>query len=1139
MFVIFDEDHNVESMIMTTSSLGLNILGLNLLAGTLEHKITIELNSSITIESKLINGDYQVNEFLKIKQPSTGYAISVVFYTNGTVSGQIKEANLAILGSVFSTTLYIGDKLSFSTNKATTIYNVYLQNELYGVFGSTNDSLVLYLNGEVTDENFIEEINSYTTSFIQNEINFLNDRLDNIENSKKPIDDLFYYYTDVVAKLLQEYSNSSVLYETALDKSEELNKQLGRYQTDVNDLQSAKATEILSICEEVISCSDICAVSKTCGTCNRNYPMTHWGIGLLKELENVVINSKPVINDTEWTVGYFCRLITNIKSWGKINYGQICSYKSGYEVETKLKWASENSNCNVSHFRPVEVDTYPTPYTGVCLSDNTCGMYLQPSECVITDSACHIAQLQMINSLNSNDAMQLEPLKNLIETKIAFSVASTQTEEYRYKRNIANCNLASNQNVLNSLYNHTQFEIDFNYDSLLIEFNYIKQIEALPFNNFEDLFDLKRIFFDVAIGTTSPSSFPLVLSFEVPFLNTSSEISVTVDFSSPKSIIKRDIASSVVKHLSGLVTNNRRRRSCDIAEPSHNEHHFEQYCAMINNVKNYLLELNDSINFVTTNAEDLQNQFTNIIDYMLLEKSDIDSITFNIDIDALNAYLNSATSKDELLDTSFSSEEYVNIVESLKNIENISSNVTASVYSTAIVSWWTMINNIHQTSYNRIIDDRKCFGFADCLKSIINALKEIINDSFNGNFQIVNPNKLLLAETMAMSIIPSKLESNDTWTQLQLLYEVTLDIEMNTHWCIKAPVLVTQPDPFVYVELGSNNTEIKCGGSNNVTYSWLKNGFPIIDSLSSILRINQANKDDAAQYQCLITNPAGTDLSAVSELRVYVPPVITLSPSNISTFEGDEDLGLFICNATGYPTPVYEWYFSIDKINWELVGNGSNEYVSYKPTNERQGWYKCRATIYNKYKDESEAAFLSVIGASVSTISYIVNFTMAIYIDPTRMTTLHNYTGEAYEEGLGETILTTVKHNEIWRFSYIDNMKTPIDNPKSQFDVSFHLNTHYDYSVTMVIADQAEEANKQNNELLIILENLKQRVEETSLWFQYEGDFMYAIPPTFVIYNPIHKCPDGQRLLDNTFICGKIINHLPVTVFVIISFINS
>ena len=1125
MFVTFDaDDHNIDSMVMTTSCLGLNILGISLPAGTLEHKITIELDSMIKIESKIIDGDYQVNEFMKIKQPTSGYAVSVTFYTNGTVIGEIKDVHLAILGTVFSTTLYISDKLTFSTNLATTIYNIHLENDMFGVFGSSksSQSLVLYVNSEVTDMNFIKDVNTYTTSFIMNEIHIFNNRLDTIMSSKQPIEKLFYFYSDVVSKLQQELNVSSVLYETAVEQVEDLGNLLDQYQNDVNALQLAKVHEILSVCGEG-NCSDICAIQKVCGTCNGNYLVSHWGLGLMKEEENILVNYKKDIDHKEWKVGYFCRLITNINSWGKTSYGQICSYKSGYDVEMKPTWVSEYSNCNVSLFKSVEIDTYLTPLNEICLLHDTCGMNLQPSECVITDSACRIAQLQMINSLNGNEALQLQPLKNLLETKAALSIAFTQAEEYRYRRNIANCSLAFNQNILKSL--HSQIsEIDISYDNLSIDLSFLREIESLQFNTSEDLFKLIRISFEVTIDSVSPESFPLLLLFEVPVLNASSEISVTVDFSSPKSIIKRDIASAVLKNLVGLTknTNNRRKRSCDVVtEPSHNEHHFEQYCVIIDSVKNYLQELNNTIQFVAENTDDLKLEFMNLIEYVLLEQSDKNFVDFDIDIDKLNSFLNSTTSKDELLDSSFSSEEYVIIAESLKNIESILDIVASTIDNSTIVAWWNMMNGLHLTSYNRIIDDRKCYGFIDCLKTVVNILQEITNNSFSGINQIVDSNKFQLAEQMALSIISGVYVSNDTWSHLEPLYQIALDVESNTDWCIEAPVITAQPDPFVYVELGSN-TEIICGGPSNVRYSWLKNGFPIIDNNVDTLRLNQVDEHDEGQYQCSIENAAGKDLSAISEVRVYVPPVIAHSPSNMSTFEGNEDDGLFICNATGYPTPVYKWYFSINKLNWELVGNGSNEYVVYKPTKARQGWYKCRAIIY-EHEDESGAAYLSVIGASISKISYKVNFTMAIFILCDLNNSTESYTGDSYISGLHEIIINTIKQTEVWRFGYIEHLKTSIDFFGSQLHVSFDLSTHYDYSLIISIADQAEEADMQNIELLTVLNNMKMRLNEASISFDYVHDFMYAFPQTLTIADAMFTCPDGQRLLENTFICGMII----------------
>ena len=1119
MFVSFTEDHDVNSMIMTSSCAGLNLMGLSFPAGSLEHKITIILDEVIVIESNILDGEYQVNEFLKIQQPSSDYSISVAFYANGSISGEIRDANLFLFGKVISTTIKIADKATFTTSALLGVFSIDWEGQLFGVFDIDHETqnLIAHINSALSQgASFYNELNVYISEYIENAITAFNNRLEFISNSEQEVEKLFYFNSDMVTKLQNEFDELSLSYDEAVEIVNNTAQLLEQYQTEVNDLDITEVDEILSICNDG-NCMTDCAVQETCSLCEHDIFFKHWGIGLTLNEEDSAVSYKKDVSYSKWTVGYFCRLITNIKSWGKTTYGQICSYKSEDIMETKAKWVLENKLCNISHFEAVEIDNYLVPANEICFSNQSgCGMHLQSSSCMISDSACNIAQLKMINSLEVNKQQQLQSLENLLETKSNLLIAQTQAEELRYRKEVSKCKLAHYHDLVKSLYGQLT-DINNNREGLLIEFSHIQQIEYLLVNHsVENFVHVNEISFDVIVNGSTPASFPLMISFESSPLNASIEISVFVDFHSPRPVFKRDIASSIMNKLKEQMTNSRKRRSCDLAEPSHNEKRFEQYCSMLGNIKEYFIELNETLNTMIANGQNSKTKIGDIVTYKLLTYADKEVIPITIDMDKLNSYLNApAVTEDDLLKSSLSSIEYVQVESSLQSVMDVTATIASTIDDTILTSWWVMLNNLHQTLYNRVIDEKKCFGFADCFKTVLTTFREFVDDSKIDSVPLINVERFNIAEEQALKLITKFIELNNTWDVLEPMYEIILEVDASTSWCSSAPILVDQPDANIYAEIGST-VELLCTANHVVAwYNWLKDGFPMKDTALNVLRLHSVGKSDEGQYQCLVSSEAGYTLSTAFELHVYSPPVLTSSPSNVITYEGNEDDALFVCDATGYPTPLYYWYFSNDKANWTMVGNGSNEYVVYKPTKASEGWYRCQASIHDR-SIQSEAAFLNVLGASISKISYRVTFNMAIYSTDE----LHS-SSEGYTQGLHGTLKSAIKRNDIWEYGFFENVDTTVDYNTSQLNASFHLSAVYDYSLTKSIADQALEADQRNAELLGILEKLNLRLRDASISFGYLGDFLYTFPQTFNSSDPLFSCLDGQELAKNTFICGK------------------
>jgi len=130
---------------------------------------------------------------------------------------------------------------------------------------------------------------------------------------------------------------------------------------------------------------------------------------------------------------------------------------------------------------------------------------------------------------------------------------------------------------------------------------------------------------------------------------------------------------------------------------------------------------------------------------------------------------------------------------------------------------------------------------------------------------------------------------------------------------VTAPVL-SGPNNQTVIE-GNNATlaATLTAGAPAPTYQWYFGATPLSDdgvhiygSTSLSLTITNAqNPADQGTYSLVASNVAGMYTNSAT-LTVYVPPVITPQPTNLTVNVGDT--ANFVSGATGYPVPALQWY---------------------------------------------------------------------------------------------------------------------------------------------------------------------------------------------------------------------------------------
>ena len=116
-----------------------------------------------------------------------------------------------------------------------------------------------------------------------------------------------------------------------------------------------------------------------------------------------------------------------------------------------------------------------------------------------------------------------------------------------------------------------------------------------------------------------------------------------------------------------------------------------------------------------------------------------------------------------------------------------------------------------------------------------------------------------------------------------------------------APSITTQPQGATVVQGANATFSLSAAGTPAPTFQWRKNGVAISGATSASLSFTSAQVADAGDYTCVVSNSAGSVVSAVATLVVQVPPQISLQPLGQTVVRGSAFT--LAAGATGSPTP--------------------------------------------------------------------------------------------------------------------------------------------------------------------------------------------------------------------------------------------
>lgn len=1136
-FITLNSQNQVDNIILATYCTGLSMMGYDLPPGTIRTNLYISgaskpttpspsYSSSPFIAHAFLTTDskrLQVNDFITIVQPNMGPAASIAYSTGTTVTGSIEEADVSILGAHFSTSLDFTSS-GFSFQKTTQLYGNFTA-DISGVMTTGTmrswDDFSLSVSGQFAagTSGFVSELQSYVYGFTDDAINSARTRASLAESAINSTLDAIAAFNPVISQIQNDHNTIDAAYMEALSDVQAANASLQLAMNAVSGLSPLAHNiyeELMNVCPDQM-CMKECASSPFCHAMMKEVYVSEHGIDNVVHLEQLLQHKSVTSMQERWTSDYICRVMTKIKGWGQIAFDQTCSYPYIYEMSSYTYQQAYHTAVNVSRSESAVIANHDTYINEPQCDVDPCGRMMYNIDCIYRRSACSIARTPILNTLNETERAAVWPFITFIVAQQNLTAAVANLTTFEQIRNMSQQEVNDATSIYQRLQNEHTIARNANMSIVAAEMSLLALGSYLEGVTIQNLFTINTISFQTTITDSSPQVLPITIRYTLAGLGPQT-VNANAQFTASYAVLKRELAQILLSDIGNVLSHHISKRSVTL--PTFNERQFEERCAMVNSVKDYLEQIRSSL--ITTHSNAVQacanlsstiESLNNTINYM---PTDYPNVNFTY----LASMYNVALTPDQLTAIARNEPEIMSIIESTTQLRDYISSMWDKMPIMAASNWMIDMKNAHSTQKISSVAGRTCYSFSDCLNMATFTIWQVLQDtpsaaaqSWSQSLPMARQQLLELALNATLNIT---LAATRDWPVIGIVNQII----SSNYWCSGLPEIPQPLESSIPVEIGDTIT-IQCTANSNLplSYSWKKDGFVVAGQSSMTFIKTNANSDDEGQYQCLVTNAVGTVESTFAQVVMYSPPNITLHPMDYETYEGSDNGGYFACNATGHPIPTFMWYFRHqNSTQWVMISNSSNELVIPKPTKADQGWYRCTATA-SIGQAMSNSAHLSILGASTSKLIYKVHFWMNI-------TSRIPSSGSGAADSTPPPSLTTIDYfrSELnLGKAAIDNLQVGFNQEGDVVQVGVHLSTYYEYMVNETMEVQAPKARMYWSDLNSALMQLEDKVQNRVFWFEVEGSYFETVHQSASVSDLIYWCPDGSVLMYSNFLCSKYI----------------
>ena len=1079
---------------------------------------TLIVRSTLQLVSRLPLGP-----LLTLLPGEDSLALSAAFpANNGSRKAKLHSVDVSILGTVFNTEININEDMLNFTADAELFGNYPAKLSVTALTNVPWNRMVFMVDGQL-NTNTVQEIDNYVKQYIiEDVINKTLERERNVRQAFVRANQTLTLLTTQLSMRQMQLSEANEKYERAIEASRIANETLRNATAGVNtaNTQISQAQNALNQVCQLDSCMDIEVRRDVCQTCYQDIVVE--GSGTCTVLRPKVVCDEVVqyVRRRRW------RYVTLCQDYCY----RVCGWFTSY---TRCRQSCRGLCVSEEYLEPmmdIVKKTVLEPKTEPCdppqqvlnqsISMTCCQSYIERSPDLQCQEMCRSAQVQATERLRETNRQVAEPFERLNQARQAVLNANARLARARVERDSAQFMRDqarepyqnAQETIIVSLVNQRRL-----LDEVEDELKIVRRYET---DGIEGVFALKDVHFSTEISTQSPTILPLTFSYS-SFGEDLTKV-INFDFTASKELNMRQIAVEIASDIVDTPRFNKRstpsvrlRRQDDsgseIAERSRNKELFQENCALIANIEQYVQNILNSLETVHESnnnaAERLRQSKENL--QMQAESSNSQMDTM-INFGALEELFN--ITGEDFRDTS--DEEIIeNYRNYFKDLANTTVEMLDSVDNTSFGEWQASMEMLHNQTGSAA--GYPCTGFADCLDTTTELIKRLITDLRPGEdkqvlqqqFEQSRQGYIQLATSMTLKV-------PDAVILITGLLETVDDEILSTYWCSLSPNITEQPPIQVNASSGSDFT-LDCPYESSLPVSahWRKDGVPIPSSNSSTLVVPKANIMDSGNYTCHIANAVGMESSLNVSVLVYDLPEFFQVLRPVTTYAGNESGAWFSCNASAWPYPGWRWYYRAHESDpWiQFEGEDTNELTILSPQKEDEGWYTCEA--YNNYGYlRAPPVYLTILPVSIAQLGLKIKFQLT-----------YNSSRECGNTSLLKENIETYLREEI-KIGSASVYNTEIDTSMSSlYMVALTLvseNTTTENTKTMILREIENKALPPRGAIVSARRALQQAAISGTVSFSCQ-DVDFELEESSLTFQTLeYFCPPGQELNSNFLLCG-------------------
>ena len=652
--------------------------------------------------------------------------------------------------------------------------------------------------------------------------------------------------------------------------------------------------------------------------------------------------------------------------------------------------------------------------------------------------------------------------------------------------------------------------------------------EALNASDGKEVVDLDELKFSLFV----PSEGFGKISFQSNASTVSGKratIRFLVDFDQVERSISSASKSIVAKLFAG--EHSRRKRSIPeaISENSTNsvDSSFTDYqyaCLFMNKTHQYLKNMFDSLGDLIASVKGLNfNLSSGLRELEILTQTAVNSsLSQNISLNA---------SSGDNSNNSFL-EEYVEMLQVLKDGIIGLNNDSSQHWNDSLEAWRAFLE-----VFTSAKEFEECSGTQDCIEYFFAGAKEFYEFEDSPRAleikealpQLKEVIKSLTTEDMSMQ------EAEQALTSAALLMNLTYD---DSVLCGGLPRITSSSQGEVITFPGYNLTlSCRAKEEQRLKYAWRRNDNSISESVDGTFHVGNITTENEGAYYCIVSNNKGSTVSNVTLVKVHRKPVITDNPKPQRVVFRSQMPVTFTCNATANPLPTFQWFFQPRNSLAIKVNETRPVLFIANPDLQQEGYYYCNASNAHGIA-VTQRARLDVLNYTVGLPRLLVAFNLttrcwdsssnssnisvpnplpcdseSINIEPSSLDRNLSLTRILLHSLASSLNVSKELISQLEYFSRNDSrlsvvfILNVVNKPWKQDNLKFY--------VDIVEAIAVAKAN-----ILTQLQQFNTEVINKTFTVPWNTSSLVGEPGSVHVYSLPPKCPEGQYLSGNGFICG-------------------